>query len=115
MVAHRHLSEPYRWVVTLNDLPNKRTASTTWEWRRVKIRTPPSGPAAQPPKGSSPPLSSWPRREALTITVHHRGGAESWWEIRARGRVWRRPGHHALEDVLGDVYAGRGGKRPRRT
>lgn len=58
-----------------------------------------------------PGLPAVPRRERLTITVSHRGGAESWWELRARGRVWRRPGWMALEDVLADIYDGYRGLR----
>jgi hypothetical protein len=41
--------------------------------------------------------------------VTYRGGAEAWWSIKARGRVWRRPGTLALHDVLQDVLDGIGG------
>src|SRR6185503_20745786 len=82
--------------------------STTWEWRKVKItrRT----PAQQDRRGaasSSPALRQWPRRDPITITVRSRGGAESWWEVRARGRTHRFPGWVTLEDVMAQVHGGR--------
>lgn len=46
------------------------------------------------------------RRERMTITIKHRGGAESWWELRARGNVYRRPGHTCIEDIFTDIYDG---------
>jgi hypothetical protein len=72
----------------------------------------PPGPEQGRRKASSEALSARPLRSDLTITVRHRGGPESWWEVRARGRVWRRPGYIALDDLLRDVYAGVGGKKP---
>lgn len=45
-------------------------------------------------------------REPLTLTVRYRGGSEGWWQIEARGRIWRRPGVLCLHDVLSDVYSG---------
>lgn len=49
-------------------------------------------------------------RAPLQVQVSYRGGAEAWWELRARGRVWRFPGHHSIHDVLMWVNEGRGGK-----
>lgn len=64
---------------------------------------------ASPPSGS---LLSWPRRKPLTLTLVYRGGPEAWWEVRARGRVWRRPGVTALHDLMTEVAAWRSGIPP---
>jgi hypothetical protein len=42
-------------------------------------------------------------RQPLNVTVKFRGGAECWWEVRARGTVWRFPGHVSLQDALAQV------------
>lgn len=89
---------------------NKRTASTTYQWRKVKIRPSGDQPSKTSPQASSPALKPWPKDRSLSITIKHRGGAESWWEIVARGRVWRRPGHLLLDDVLAEVMSGQRGK-----
>jgi len=83
---------------------NSRTASTTWGWRQVKLqpaRRAQSGARQGPSRFSG--LSRWPRREPITLTVTYRGGAESWWLVRARGRTVAFPGHRTLEDVLAEV------------
>ena len=90
--------------------PNKRTASTTYAWRKVKIRPSGDSPSKTSPKASSSALKPWPRGASLSVTIKHRGGAESWWEITARGHVWRRPGHLLLDDVLQEVLDGKRGK-----
>nr|CRY96840.1 hypothetical protein [uncultured prokaryote] len=82
--------------------------STTWEWRRVKIDPPLAAPTRKAAAGARrAPLSHWPSRTALTITVRYRGGAECWYEVKGRGRRWRVPGVLALHDVMEAVY-GRG-------
>lgn len=118
MVNHR-TSDPrhHRGMATADD-SNKRTTSTTPEWRWAKIRATPARPSKTSPKASLPALAPWDKAMALSISVKYRGGAECWWEITARGRVWRRPGHLALDDVLQEVLSGRGGKpldRPARS
>ncbi len=45
----------------------------------------------------------WPRHRPLTIVIKHRGGAESWWLVKARGSQGVFPGHLALEDVMSCV------------
>ena len=78
--------------------------STTWEWRRVKIRTAPQALAKQRPKGSPfKRLTPWPPRRRLTVTVAYRGGPECWWEISARGVTVYRPGVTALHDLLREI------------
>lgn len=86
------------------DVANNRTASTTWGWRYVKIRTAPQ--AKEHRERSESALHSllmWPRRKPMTLTIKWRGGAECWYEIRARGRTIRRPGCVALDDIMADL------------
>lgn len=59
---------------------------------------------------SAPPLTPRDRWSPLTITLVYRGGAEAWYQIRARGRVWHFPGHLCLHDCVEAVNLGRGGK-----
>lgn len=73
------------------------------------VSPPAEGRKRQPPKASSQsPLSARNPREPLTITVHYRGGPEAFYEIRARGRVWRRAGHLCLHDVFDQINRGDG-------
>lgn len=79
--------------------------STTWEWRRVKIKAPAApqgGSAAKPHRFRG--LAPWARRDPLTLTVRYRGGEECWIEVKSRGRTARYPGHLSLYDVLTDVW-----------
>jgi hypothetical protein len=79
-------------------------ASTTFEWRRVKIRTPPAGHnKARAKRGRWRHLGRWPRTQDLTITIRYRGGAESWWLVKARGSQGAFPGHASIEDVMSQV------------
>lgn len=84
-------------------------SSTTWEWRRIKIRRPPEAH-----KGSTPQAFRWgglPRRnprERLMVTVRHRGGPESWWEVEARGRTVRMPGWRSIDELFMEINEGRG-------
>lgn len=56
---------------------------------------------ASPPKGS---LLPWPRSKPMTIVIKYRGGPEGWVEVRARNRVWRRPGSTAIYDLMCEVF-----------
>jgi len=79
--------------------------STTWSWEYRKIRVlRRQAPGKTARSALSGRLPHWNRREPLTITVKYRGGAESWVELRARGRTWRAPGHLALFDVLSEIW-----------
>lgn len=40
----------------------------------------------------------------MTIVIKYRGGPEGWVEVRARGRVWRRPGTTALYDLIVTLF-----------
>lgn len=103
---------PYSRCMVNNEVSNKRTTSTTYAWRKVRVRTPPQAQAARRPKGVSSALEPWDKRSPLHIEVTYRGGAEAWWQLKARGRVWRRPGHLMLDDVLRSVFDGVGGRLP---
>jgi hypothetical protein len=76
-------------------------SSTTWEWRKTKIRRPPDGQQTAPRSGGHwhglPPR---PIRESITLTIRWRGGGECWYEITARGRTGRIPGWLSLHDVM---------------
>lgn len=101
-------------VMADEDLTNTRTSSTTWEWRRVRMSRAPKAMStsseASPPKGS---LLPWPRRKPLTLSIAFRGGPECWWEVRARGRVWRRPGTVAIHDLMSEIMAWHSGIPPK--
>ena len=109
MATSDHQAKPERSV---GAAANTRSASTTWAWRRVKISQPAAGHGhSAGGAGSTRALPPWPRRRNLTVVIRHRGGAESWWEIKARGRVWRLPGHLCLEDAFAQVL-GETGRPP---
>lgn len=84
---------------------NERTSSTTWAWRRVRMSTPPQAKSdrerSEAPQGS---LLAWPRGKPCTVVLKYRGGPECWVEVRARGRIWRRPGTTALYDIVREVW-----------
>lgn len=90
---------------------NRRSESTTWQWKRVRIRRPANGHTDSVPKGHR-----WrlllpvdPRRPQH-ITVKLRGGPEAWVEVHARGDFCRYTGDTAIIDILGDITTGNGGK-----
>lgn len=83
---------------------NKRTPSTTYEWRKVKISRAPQASIDSGRNGlHSSQLAQRDPRKPLQVTIVHRGGPESWWELRARGAVVRRPGWTCLDDVLREI------------
>lgn len=80
--------------------------STTWAWKRVKMRSSAGGQRdSSRVKRGFRRLGRYPRSEALRITVKYRGGAEAWWLVQARGCVEAFPGHLAFEDVMRRVYS----------
>lgn len=80
---------------------NKCTPSTTYAWRKVRISRAPQAETTVPRQGRPvQALAQRDPRKPLSITISYRGGAESWWELRARGVVLRRPGSVCLDDVL---------------
>jgi len=85
------------------------SGSTPTRWKYAKIPMPPEALRDSAAKQHLPSLPPLARGETLTITVTYRGGPECWYELRARGRRWRAPGHHALHDIVRWIYEGRGG------
>lgn len=80
--------------------------STTWAWRKVKMRPSAGGQErSSRAKRGFLRLYRMPRTEPVRITVEYRGGAESWWLIKARGTHEVFPGHLSLEDVLSRIYS----------
>lgn len=85
--------------------PNMHSPSTTWEWRKTKIRS-----APQAAQHSQPKAVRWyhmrarDRRKPLTLTISFRGGPEQWFEIHARGSIGRFPGYVCLADVMAAIY-----------
>lgn len=75
--------------------------STTWEYRKVRIRRPAGGQGTQSAAGRRFwGLPSRNPRQPLPLTIKLRGGAEAWVEVHSRGRIARYPGHTAIVDVL---------------
>lgn len=84
--------------------PEHEFRSTTWEWRKTKIRRPAGGHSGSAPKAlrwfSLPPRNP---RQPLTISVKFRGGPECWYEIHARGQVGRVPGWLCIHDLMVEI------------
>lgn len=95
--------------MTATETTYECSPSTSEVYRWAKILTAPKAPTKQPRRAlRRPSLPRWDRRNALTITVRYRGGAEGWYEVRARGRVFRTVGSLALHDVMTSIYEGDG-------
>lgn len=80
---------------------NDRLPSTTFEWRKVKIRRPAGGRSRVPRKGVR--WRRFPTRDEhqwLTIRVRYSGGPEAWCIVDARGEVNALPGWLALVDLI---------------
>jgi hypothetical protein len=68
------------------------------------MKPPPAGhDTARAQRGRWRRFPIWPRHRSLTLKVKHRGGAESWWLIEARGSHGVFPGHLSFEDVMSQV------------
>lgn len=84
---------------------NERSVSTTWTYRKVKMRGPrPEGQHVA--AGGRSRFAGLSRRKPegrLTLTISYKGGAEAWWHIEARGRKAVFPGHRALHDVMAEI------------
>lgn len=92
-----------------DDRPSDHTfESTTFEWKRVKVRRPAGGQQGSRPKGARWwHLPSRNPRERLSITLKYRGGPECWYEVSARGAVGRFPGYVQLHDLMQEINGGR--------
>src|SRR6185312_17061094 len=83
-------------------------ASTTFEWRKVKITPGAAGKGtARRSRRSFLRLPRADRTRPIRLEVVYRGGAESWWLVKGRGEHQVFPGHAALEDVMARVYSER--------
>ena len=75
--------------------------STTWEWKRVKVSA-----SRREGRQNVPKAPRWGRlarrnpKDALTLRITYRGGAECWYLVEARGSHGVFPGHAALHDVM---------------
>lgn len=79
----------------------RQQASTTWAWRKVKLRAVPPGQGIASPKATPSRFCLAPKRgQWLQIEVRYHGGSESSYVLRYRGNSWRFPGWMALADVL---------------
>lgn len=88
-------------VSPIGETSNACLGSTTWEWRKVKLKSPPGGEGlAKRVRSRSYPAASRNRNRPLWLEIAYRGGAESFWLVRTRGCSWRFPGYAALEDVM---------------
>jgi hypothetical protein len=85
--------------------------STTWEYRKVKIKALAAPHGSASPQGTpSKPLVRRDRRSPLTLSIKYRGGPEAWYEIETRGRTYRFPGSTYLHDALECINEGVGGQ-----
>ena len=100
-------------MATRDDYIEQAFPSTDWVWesRKIKRHSPPHQGSANA-VSSAPRLAVRDRWSPLTITLIYRGGAEAWYQIRARGRVWHFPGHLCLHDCIEAVNTGRGARLP---
>lgn len=94
-------------VAAVNDSANGNTCSvsTTWGFRKVKISRRRNGQETR--RRSRPSLRSlpkWEKNRSLSLSVRWLGGSEEWFEIRARGHVYKRPGWTCLSDVMHELY-----------
>ncbi len=82
--------------------------STRYEWRQVKIKTPPAGQStARRRRSSFLRLPRADRTRPVHLEILSRGGAESWWLIKARGEHQVFPGCASLDDVMARVLSER--------
>lgn len=83
---------------------NTSSASTTWVWKKTKLKEPRregQHSSAKPRRFGG--LSRRDRSRRLTLTISYKGGSEAWWLVEARGRTAVFPGHRALHDVMREV------------
>jgi hypothetical protein len=80
----------------------KRSVSTTWEWRKVKIE-PAARPRSKQPAQPATGLARGLRRPAH-FRIKYRGGSEAWWELSDGRYTIRIPGHICLHDALMRFY-----------
>ena len=98
----------YTEEMTAQRKSDKPEASTTWAYRKIRVRaTPTEGGRVSRPEGPTTSLSYREPRRPLWIEIRYVGGLECSWLVAYRGRVRRFPGHMALHDVLTAVNGAR--------
>lgn len=76
-------------------------ASTTWEWRKVRMQAVPPGQGIASPEGTPSRFRvRRSKRRWTQIEVRYHGGPEDSWLLRSGGVYRRFPGWMALTDVL---------------
>jgi hypothetical protein len=105
----QHRPPPQEVFTALDDTSEHTFPSTTFAWRKVRIRRPAGGQGDSATKSHRSAVPAPKRfwglpyrnpRVPLAMTLKLRGGAEAWVEVHSRGRIARYPGHTALVDVL---------------
>ena len=81
--------------------------STTWEWRKCKLRTGEHPQGIASPKATPPRFRrSRSRRARTSVVVQYRGGPEASWYVGVGDSGRRFPGWICLEDCLRQVLEG---------
>jgi hypothetical protein len=90
-----------RYVPLFQDTTNVCSGSTTWEWRKCKVKGAPAGDGVAQPKAAPSRFSvSRARRKRNIVEIAYRGGPESSWLFSLDGRSRRLPGHLCIEDAM---------------
>lgn len=85
---------------------NTRSPSQTTVWKYAKIAVRPKDPDEERSQSSFRRLP-WARQtDPINCTIEFRGGPQCWWEIRARGAIYRVTGDLALHDVMSGILSG---------
>lgn len=83
---------------------NGRSSSTTYEWRRVRVRRGAAGKSQAPRSGGR-----WRRfgrrdpHEWITVRLKYTGGPEGWVLVDGRGERNPYPGYTQLLDLVLDI------------
>ena len=94
--------------MTARENKNARSASTTWSHAPDRIpRRPPGGQQNVPKAPRWWALRRRNGKDALTIRITYRGGAQCWYLVEARGTRGAFPGVLALHDVMREINEGR--------
>lgn len=78
------------------------TPSTTWRWKRIKVRDAPARGQSlvRMEDAVETPSVLKDRHKPFTLTLSYKGGSESNWLVSYGNRLWRCPGWMVLEDVV---------------
>jgi hypothetical protein len=94
--------------MTSDDELEQTFGSTRYAWKRVKVSPPPAGQTtARRRRSSFLRLPRADRTRPVRIEILYRGGAESWWLVKARGEHQVFPGCVSLDDLMARVLSER--------